>query len=235
MIRVKNLGKKFEQSWVLRDINLEIPDGEIVGLVGLNGAGKTTLLNIIAGVWLPSQGSVELNVATSELGYIPDTPFLYPRLSGREFLQFVGGLYKVSQQTINKRIEELEKVLELGFWLDKLTESYPKGLRQKINLAAMLLHSPRVFILDEPTANLDPKSASLFKGLLSEMASLGVSVLLSTHILEVAEKLCHRLVIIDQGKIIAEGTMQELRDIAKTQDLNLEKIFLKLTAKYAVG
>ncbi len=217
---------------------MEVNKGEIVGLVGPNGAGKTTLLNIIAGVWLPSEGTVEINGGSmgdrsSEvnqiLGYIPDIPFMYPKLTGREFLQFVGSLYKVEQEAINGKISELEKALEISPWLDGLMEAFPRGVRQKMMLASMLLHSPRVLLLDEPTANLDPKSARIVKELLQRMAKQGASILLSTHILEIAERLCQRLVILDKGKIIAQGTIEELRQMAKSPLSNLEEIFLRLT------
>ena len=240
MIKIKNLGKRFKDEWVLKDINLEVNPGEIVGLVGPNGAGKTTLLNIIAGVWLPSQGSVEIGGinATDKrsqvnqiLGYIPDIPFMYPKLTGREFLEFVGSLYKVEKETMNKKISELEKALEISPWLDGLMEVFPRGVRQKIMLAAMLLHSPAVLLLDEPTANLDPKSARLVKELLQRMTKQQqrASILLSTHILEIAQNLCQRMVILDKGKVIASGTMEELRKMAKSPESNLEDIFLRLT------
>lgn len=238
MIRVKQVGKRFKDEWALKGIEMEINKGEIVGLVGPNGAGKTTLLNIIAGVWLPSEGSVEIDgypvgdrsgEVNQILGYIPDIPFAYPKLTGREFLQFVGSLYKVERETIERKISELEKALEISPWLDRLMEAFPRGVRQKMMLASMLLHSPRILLLDEPTANLDPKSASVVKELLRKMAMQGASVLLSTHILEIAERLCQRLVILDKGKIIAQGTIEQLREMAKSPLSNLEEIFLRLT------
>lgn len=237
MIKVKKVSKRFKDELVLKEIDLEVKDGEIVGLVGPNGAGKTTLLNIIAGIWPPSEGDVEINgfsVSRSEkilpvIGYIPDTPFLYPKLTGREFLLFTGALYRLNIQDLKSKISELERALEISFWLDELMESYPRGVRQKMNLAAMLLHSPKVLLLDEPTANLDPKSARLIKDFLGNLAKQGASVLLSTHILEIAEKLSQRLIILDKGSIVAEGSMQDLRNIAKSPEYNLEEVFLCLT------
>ncbi len=239
MIKVKEIGKRFNEEWALRGVEMEVNKGEIVGLVGPNGAGKTTLLNIIAGVWLPSEGTTEIDgysvgdrsrETNQLLGYIPDIPFMYPKLTGREFLQFVGSLYKVEQEAINGKISELEKALEISPWLDGLMEAFPRGVRQKMMLAAMLLHSPRILLLDEPTANLDPKSARIVKELLQRMAKQGASILLSTHILEIAERLCQRLVILDKGKIIAQGTIEELRQMAKSPLSNLEEIFLRLTS-----
>ncbi len=238
MIKVKQIGKRFNKELTLKDIEMEVNNGEVVGLVGPNGAGKTTLLNIIAGVWLPSEGTIEIDgysvgdrnrEANQLLGYIPDIPFMYPKLTGREFLQFVASLYKVEQEAIDRKISELEKALEISPWLDGLMEAFPRGVRQKMMLAAMLLHSPRILLLDEPTANLDPKSARIVKELLQRMAKQGASILLSTHILEIAERLCQRLVILDKGKIIAQGTIEELRQMAKSPLSNLEEIFLRLT------
>lgn len=238
MIKVKQIGKRFNKELTLKDIEMEVNNGEVVGLVGPNGAGKTTLLNIIAGVWLPSEGTIEIDgysvgdrnrEANQLLGYIPDIPFMYPKLTGREFLQFVASLYKVEQEVTNRKISELEKALEISPWLDGLMEAFPRGVRQKMMLAAMLLHSPRILLLDEPTANLDPKSARIVKELLQRMAKQGASILLSTHILEIAERLCQRLVILDKGKIIAQGTIEELRQMAKSPLSNLEEIFLRLT------
>lgn len=238
MIKVKQLSKKINGIFVLENIDLEVKDYEILGLVGPNGAGKTTLLNIISGVWPADNGRVEIDgVFMSEgqeeikknIGYIPDVPFLYPKLTGREFLSFVGSLYKIDRQNLDKKIAELEKALELSFWMDGLMEGYPRGVRQKMTFAAMLLHSPRNIILDEPLTNLDPKSSKLVKELLQRLAGEGSSILLSTHILEIAEKLCQRIVVIDRGKQVAGGRMEELRNIAKAPGSNLEDIFLQLT------
>ncbi len=227
MIKIQQVSKRINDSNVLQDIDLEVRDHEIVGLVGPNGAGKTTLLNIIAGVWPADKGEVQVDAAS--LGYIPDTPFLYPKLTGREFLSFVGALYKIDHKEAERKIAELEKALELTFWLDKLMEGYPRGVRQKMTFASMLLHSPRNIILDEPLTNLDPKSAKLVKELLQKLAKQGAAILLSTHILEIAEKLCQRIVVIHRGKQIAAGQLQELRTIAKASTADLEEIFLQLT------
>jgi ABC-2 type transport system ATP-binding protein len=164
-----------------------------------------------------------------KIGYIPDTPFLYPRLTGREFLMFVGSLYKLDEQKIKQKISELEKALELTFWLDEIMEGYPRGLRQKMTFAAMLLHSPKIIVLDEPLLNLDPKSSRLVKEYLLGLAKKGASILLSTHILEIAEKLCRRVVVIHKGKQIASGSLAELKAAAGGASNNLEDLFLELT------
>lgn len=227
MIKVKEVSKKIKDNLVLDKIELEVKDGEILGLVGPNGAGKTTLLNIIAGIWPADSGSVEIDAA--KIGYVPDVPFLYPKLTGREFLSFVGSLYKIDNNTLNRKISELEKALELSFWLDDLMEGYPRGVRQKMTFAAMLLHSPKILLLDEPLTNLDPKSSRLVKDLLRKLAGEGASILLSTHILEIAERLCNRIVVVHKGTIIARGSLSELRELAKSPGGNLEDLFLQLT------
>ena len=224
--------------WVLEEVSFEVGDGQIVGLVGPNGAGKTTLLNIITGVWLADTGEIEIDgvdisvgkeAIRQKIGFIPDAPYLYPKLTGREFLSFVGTLYRLSSEKLNQKISNVEKALELSPWMDEVMESYPRGIRQKMTFAAMLLHSPKILILDEPLTHLEPKSGRLVKEILQDRASQGASILLSTHILEIAEKLCQRIVVIHQGKKIAEGSLQELRELTKNPSNNLEEIFLQLT------
>lgn len=238
MISVRDISKKIGESNVLENINFEVKNGEILGLVGPNGAGKTTLLNIIAGIWLPDSGDAVIdgesiisgrNDLKQRLGYIADVPFLYPKLTGREFLSFVGSLYKIEAKILEKKISELEKALELSYWLDELMQGYPRGVRQKMTYSAMLLHSPKNLLLDEPLTNLDPKSSRLVKDLLRKLAAEGASVLLSTHILEIAEKICSRIVVIHKGKNIAEGNLQQLQEQAKSPGSNLEDLFLQLT------
>lgn len=238
MIKVKQVSKRIKDKVILENIDFEVKDNEILGLVGANGAGKTTLLNIIAGIWLPDKGRVEIDgidigerdlEAKAKIGYIPDAPFLYPKLTGREFLSFAGSLYKLDTGKLNQKISELEKALELSSWIDELMEGYPRGIRQKMTFAGMLLHSPKVLLLDEPLTNLDPKSSRLVKEMLQNMAKRGASILLSTHILEIAEKLCRRIIVINKGQKAAEGSLPELRELAKRPDTNLEEIFLQLT------
>jgi ABC-2 type transport system ATP-binding protein len=238
MIKVTQISKRIKDTQVLKNIEFEVNGRQIVGVVGPNGAGKTTLLNIIAGIWQADSGDVEIDGISlkeakddirQKIGYIPDAPFLYPRLTGREFLSFVGSLYALRPEILNRKISELEKALELSFWLDELMEGYPRGVRQKMTFAAMLLHSPQIILLDEPLTNLDPKSSKLVKELLLTLAERGASILLSTHILEVAEKLCRRIVVIHKGTQVAAGSLQELKAIAKNPGAGLEEIFLQLT------
>ncbi len=238
MISVRGVSKRIAEKDVLNGVSFQVSDGEIVGLIGPNGAGKTTLLNIIAGVWPADSGEVAINgqnvgdeggAAKRTLGYIPDVPFYYPRLTGREFLKFVGGLYGLSVAGIEETAGKLVGALELDQWMDELMESYPRGVRQKVTFAAMLLHSPRAILLDEPLTNLDPKASKLVKELLQNLSASGCAVLFSTHILEIAEKICRRVVVLDGGAKVAEGTLQELRSGPGSSSGNLEDLFLGLT------
>lgn len=238
MIKVSQVTKRINGKYALEHVDLEAKDGQILGLVGPNGAGKTTLLNIIAGIWPADEGTVQIDAidvaaggkeARRKVGYVPDAPFLYPLLTGREFLSFVGKLYAMEERRLNQRITELGKALELSYWLEELMEGYPRGVRQKMTLAGMILHSPKTLLLDEPLTNLDPKSSKVVKELLQTMASGGATVVLSTHILEIAEKLCQRVVIIHEGRKIAEGSVAELKRLARGPASNLEEIFLQLT------
>jgi ABC-2 type transport system ATP-binding protein len=244
MIKLNQIAKKINNKTVLDKVAFEVKDGEILGLVGPNGAGKTTLLNIIAGVWQQDQGVVEINgvdnakenmALRKKIGYVPDSPYLYAKLTGREFLSFVADLYQLDHASFKKKLDEIEKVFDLTPWLDNLMESYPRGVRQKMVIGSMLLHSPSIFLLDEPLTNLDPKSSKLVKELLQKMAGNGAAILFSTQILDIAEKICHRVVVLDNGKKIAEGSVAQLRSLAKIASNNLEDIFLQLTGgeKYA--
>jgi ABC-2 type transport system ATP-binding protein len=230
MIKLDRIVKKIDNKTVLDNVSFSVKDGEILGLVGPNGAGKTTLLNIVAGVWRQDGGTVEMGgLRRDKIGYVPDTPYLYPKLTGREFFRFVADLYRLDEARLKARIDEIEKIFDLTQWLDGLMESYPRGVRQKMVIGGVLLHSPAVFLLDEPLTNLDPRSSKLVKELLQKTAGQGAAVLFSTHILEIAEKICHRIVILDKGRTLAEGSVAELRELAKAPSNDLEDIFLRLT------
>ncbi len=226
----------------MRELSLSLPGGEIFGLLGPNGAGKTTTFKMIVGLLEPSSGRVLVNgydiqaqplEAKRTLGFVPDTPLLYEKLSAMEFLLFVSDLYNVERQKASRRARELLKIFDLEENADDLIDSFSHGMKQKTALAAALIHDPRLLILDEPTVGLDPKSARLIKDILRQQTRRGVSVLVSTHILEIAERMCDRIGIISQGELIAVGTVTELRG-AQTGS-SLEDIFLELTggAEYA--
>jgi len=245
-IKTQHLVKKFGDKIAVNDVNLEVFGGEIFGFLGPNGAGKTTTIKMIVGLLQPTSGRVKVggydvlthaSQAKAICGYVPDTPNLYAKLTGRELLRFVGDLYGMPRQQIERRIEELLRVFDLTQAGDDTIDSYSHGMQQKTALAAALVHDPKVLVLDEPTIGLDPKSARLIKDLLRQMAARGAAIFLSTHILEIAERMCDRIGIIHQGQVIAVGTMDELRNLrgAGSGSISLEDIFLSLTggAEYA--
>ena len=238
MIELRGLTKRYGRFTAVDGIDLTIPAGELYGLLGPNGAGKTTTMRMIAGILRPSEGGIRIAgidlredamAAKSRLGFIPDRPFVYDKLTGAEFLRFVAGLYGQDGPTLGKRIDELLELFELLPWKDELTESYSHGMRQKLIISSALLHRPEVIVVDEPMVGLDPKSARLLKDLLREFVSRGGTVLMSTHTLEIAEAMCDRIAIVHGGKLVASGTMAELRAQTSSGDASLEDLFLKLT------
>jgi ABC-2 type transport system ATP-binding protein len=210
----------------------------LYGLLGPNGAGKTTALRIIAGILQPTAGTAMVGGfdvqkdperAKGRLGYIPDRPFIYEKLTGAEFLKFVSGLYGQNGNEIERRIDELLGVWELSDWRDELLETYSHGMRQKLIISSALIHRPEVIVVDEPLVGLDPKAARMLKDIFRGFVERGGTILMSTHTLEVAEALSDRIAIIQDGVIRAEGTMEDLRREAQSGDAGLEEIFLKLT------
>lgn len=245
MIELIHLGKNFGSFQAVNDVNLHIPPGEIFGFLGPNGAGKTTTIRMMAGLLKPTSGKILLGgkdvfqqpeEAKAILGFIPDRPYLYEKLTGQEFLEFIADLHGLdSRDSRQKRMEELFNFFNLQDWKQELVESYSHGMRQRLTLAAAILHRPKVFVIDEPLVGLDPKGARLVKGLFRELAKSGVAIFMSTHTLELAEEVCHRIGIINEGKVIALGTMQELREKAETTDARLEPLFLRLTGEKEMG
>jgi len=243
LIETNHLVKRFGDKVAVNDISFEVYAGEVFGFLGPNGAGKTTTIKMIVGLLLPTSGTVKVSgydVQTQPLqakavnGFVPDTPNLYPKLSGRELLRFVGDLYEMERKQVDRRIDELLRLFELEQAGDDPIDSYSHGMQQKAALACALIHDPKVLVLDEPTVGLDPRSARLIKDRLRQMADRGAAVFLSTHILEIAERMCDRIGIIDKGALIAVGSMEELRSLGKGET-SLEDIFLNLTggAEYA--
>jgi ABC-2 type transport system ATP-binding protein len=238
MIRLTGLTKRYGSFTAVDGIDLEVHRGELCGLLGPNGAGKTTTLRMIAGILQPTAGTVHIGdidmrrrpmEAKARLGYIPDRPFVYDKLTGAEFMRFVAALYGQEGPAVEKRLEELLDLFELLGWKDELTESYSHGMRQKLIIASALLHRPQVIVVDEPMVGLDPKGAKLLKDLFRSFVAKGGTVLMSTHTLEVAEQMCDRLAIVRNGTIAAAGTMDELRAQTASEGLTLEALFLKLT------
>jgi len=243
MIRLENLTKLYGSFVAVDDISLHIPRGVLYGCLGPNGAGKTTTLRMIAGILRPSNGRVLLGgddvqtdpiAAKRRLGFIPDRPFVYDKLTGSEFLRFVAGLYGQEGGAVDRRIDELLEVFELTSWKDELVEAYSHGMRQKLIISSALIHRPECIVVDEPMVGLDPKGARLLKDIFRQFVERGGTVLMSTHTLEVAEAMCDQIGIIQHGKIVAHGTMPEIRSQHAAGDASLEELFLKLTGGHAV-
>ncbi len=237
MIRLLHLTKRFGRLTAVNDLSLDIPRGEIFGFLGPNGAGKTTTIKMMAGILQPTGGTVIIdgkNLAEDPVGakqvtgFIPDRGFLYEKLSGIEFLRFVGSLYGMDDRRSEARIRELLSLFEMDQWSGDLIESYSHGMKQRLVMSAALIHEPKVIVVDEPMVGLDPKGARLVKTIFKALASKGVSIFMSTHTLVVAEEMCDRIGIIHEGRLIALGTALELRQKAGAEKHDLEAVFLKL-------
>jgi ABC-2 type transport system ATP-binding protein len=242
MIQLSALTKRYGSFTAVDALDLTVPKGELFGFLGPNGAGKTTTLRMIAGILRPSSGTVHINgidvsqnpiAAKAVLGYIPDRPFIYEKLTGAEFLRFVAGLYSQNGKDIEHRGHELLSLFDLDNWRDELVESYSHGMRQKLIIASAFIHKPDVIVVDEPMVGLDPKAARILKDLFGEYTRRGHTIMMSTHTLEVAETMCDRIGIIQGGRIRALGTMDELRASSASGAEGLEQIFLKLTGENA--
>jgi len=238
MIHVDALVKTFGSFKAVDGVSLEVAPGEIHGFLGPNGAGKTTTIRIIAGLLKPSAGSVSINghdlarepeAAKGALGFIPDRPFIYEKLTAGEFLRFHAGLYGMDRNGIESRIAELLDLFELRSWEKELVESFSHGMKQRLVMCAAFLHRPRAVLVDEPMVGLDPRGAVLIKEVFRRMSQRGVAILMSTHTLEVAQEMCDRISIILGGRIIARGSFEELRALAGRPDDPLTQVFLRLT------
>ena len=238
MIRLEGLTKRYGVHVAVDGLDLSVTAGQIFGLLGPNGAGKTTTLRMVAGILEPDAGKVEIgghdvvrepSAARALLGFVPDRPFVYEKLTGSELLRFTAGLYGQEGPEVERRIAELLELWDLEPWGDQLIESYSHGMRQKIIISSALVHRPSVLVVDEPMVGLDPRSARLLKDLLRTYADGGGTAVVSTHTLDLAESLCDALAVIDRGRIVAGGTMEDLRRTAETESGGLEEVFLRLT------
>ena len=240
MIKIEKLTKTFGSFRAVDSLDLQVAPGEIFGFLGPNGAGKTTTVKILSGIMRPTSGRVVVAGhdveerpldAKRAMAYIPDEPFVYPKLTGWEFMRFIGDIYAVPQAEQKKRVPELLEMFELGAHSGELLESYSHGMKQKLLIASVLLRRPKVVLFDEPTVGLDPKSIRRFKDLLADIAAGGASVFMCTHILDMAEKLCHSVGIIYRGRLVARGSVAEVKKMASgaAGPRSLEDVFLELT------
>jgi ABC-2 type transport system ATP-binding protein len=238
MISIHNLVKKYGTFTAVNGVSLEVQPGQIHGFLGPNGAGKTTTIRMIAGLLKPTAGRIVVNghdlaadpeAAKASLGFIPDRPFIYEKLTAGEFLRFHGGLYGLAETEIGSRVHEMLELFELSKWEDELVESFSHGMKQRLVMSAAFLHRPRAVLVDEPMVGLDPRGARLIKDVFRRMSERGVAILMSTHTLEVAQEMCDRISIILKGEIIASGSVAELMALAGGSDDQLTPVFLKLT------
>ena len=238
MIELKDVTKKYVDFHAVDNLNLSIQKGEIFGFIGPNGAGKTTTIKMMGGILEPTSGSIMIagismkdhpEKAKSKIGFIPDRPYLYEKLTGMEFLKFVADLYGVDSDIFSEKAGQHLKMFSLLDWSNELIESYSHGMKQRLIMAAALLHDPEVIIVDEPMVGLDPVAIMMVKDLFRNLAKQGVTVFMSTHTLKIAEDICDRIGVIHKGHLIATGTTEDLQREAQVTDADLEQVFLNLT------
>ncbi len=238
IIKFDSIHKKYGDFTAVKEINLEIAKGELFGFLGPNGAGKTTMIRMLTGIIKPTTGSITIGTydlykepmkAKSMIGYVPDRPYLYEKLSPVEYFEFMGGLYNVNHDRIKEISEKMLKLFDLWDKRNELIESFSHGMKQKTAMIAAILHDPEILVVDEPTVGLDPKSIKLVKEYFKHLTNEGKTLFLTTHTLSVAEDLCQRIAIIRHGEIVALGNLQELQQQAKMPGNDLESVFLKLT------
>lgn len=237
MLEIKNLTKKFGEKVAVDNIDLSVKSGEIYGFLGPNGAGKTTTIKMIVGMLMPDGGNITVDgidainddvEAKRQIAYVPDSPEIYDIMTGRQYLNFIADVFELRDEERNKQIDRYAEVFEMQDNLDVMIAGYSHGMKQKIVIMGALIHSPKLLILDEPMVGLDAKSSFRLKEIMRALADEGRTVFFSTHVMEVAENICDRIGIINRGKVIAVGTLDEIKAAAKDTG-SLEKIFLELT------
>jgi ABC-2 type transport system ATP-binding protein len=243
-LRLESVYKSYGDIKAVRGIELTLDKGEILGLLGPNGSGKSTTMKMVLGILKPDSGEVfvfgeKLSTAPVELkkklGYVPETPQLYEFLTGLEYIDFVAEMYGVPPAERKERVSHFMEGLQLSGHENELISGYSQGMKQKVAIISALVHKPKVLVLDEALNGLDPRSARLVKDLVKELAAEGVSILFSTHVLEIAQSLCDKVAIMYQGTILAEGTVAELRQKAGLPGSTLEEVFLKMTGTDDIG
>ena len=237
MIKLQELTKDYGTTVAVNKLTLNVAPGEIYGFIGPNGAGKTTTIRMMGGILAPTSGNIiigGLSMARKPvevkkmIGFVPDRPFLYEKLTGMEFLKFSADLYNVKSDTFLQKAESLLQQFALREWADELVEAYSHGMKQRLIIASALLHDPQILIIDEPMVGLDPAAVRMVKDILKELATHQTTVFISTHTLSIAEDLCHRIGLIHKGKLLAEGTLDELKHIANLGEAGLEEVFLTI-------
>ncbi|REK05993.1 MAG: ABC transporter ATP-binding protein [Planctomycetota bacterium] len=239
MIEIDNVTRRYGAKVAVNELSLHIPAGELFAFLGPNGAGKTTTIKMLVGLLRPSSGSIRLcgydvserhHAANRLLGYVPDVPYLYDKLSGLEFLHFIADMYGVDKRVAEDKIAEQIELFELRDFVAELTESYSHGMKQRLAFAAAMLHDPSVVVIDEPMVGLDPRSVRLIKDLLRAKARGGQTIFMSTHLLSIAEEIADRVGIVDQGRLQFLGTIDQLRERLATHERSLEQLYLNFTA-----
>ena len=238
MIQLHELTKDYGTTVAVNKLSLNVSAGEIYGFIGPNGAGKTTTIRMMGGILAPTSGKIIIGgldmsqnpvEAKIMIGFVPDRPFLYEKLTGREFLHFSANLYNVSPDTLPQKAEQLLRQFALWDWADEIIEAYSHGMKQRLIIAAALLHDPQILIIDEPMVGLDPAAVHMVKDIFRQLARKQTTIFISTHTLSIAEDLCHRIGVIHKGMLLAEGNLNELQHIAKLGEAGLEEVFLTIT------
>jgi len=237
MIDLINLTKDYGTTIAVNNLNLQVASGEIYGFIGPNGAGKTTTIRMMGGIIEPSSGSIIIDdidmkknpvTAKKIIGVVPDRPFLYEKLTGAEFLKFIADIYEVDAQAVRQRSDNLLRQFALWDWANEIIEAYSHGMKQRLIIAAALMHDPKILVVDEPMVGLDPSAVRMVKDIFKGLAAKNVAIFVSTHTLSIAEDLCDRIGVIHKGNLVAQGTMDELNSAAQTQKAKLEEVFLTL-------
>lgn len=233
---IKELRKHFGKTWALKNLNIELDPGEIFVLLGPNGAGKTTTLKLIAGLFHPTHGDIYIkgiNLAEEPLkakrltGYIPDEPFIYNKLTGREFINFIAGIYDINKDQYESRMDALLRKLDIGKWIDDFSETYSHGMKQKVIMCQLFLHNPDLILIDEPLVGLDPKSSKSVREIFLELKAQGKTLFICTHTLSFAKEIASKIGIINKGELKFIGALSELSEISGKKDI--EQIYLKLS------
>jgi ABC-2 type transport system ATP-binding protein len=240
MIKLNELTKDYGATIAVNKLSLNVAAGEIYGFIGPNGAGKTTTIRLMGGILAPTSGNIIIGgldmsqnpiEGKKMIGFVPDRPFLYEKLTGMEFLRFSADLYDVKLDTFLQKAQNLLQQFALWDWADELIEAYSHGMKQRLIIASALLHDPRILIIDEPMVGLDPAAVRMVKDILKELAANQTTIFISTHTLSIAEDLCHRIGLIHKGTLLAQGTLDELKHIAKLGEARLEEVFLTIISE----